>query len=246
MSHIQHCQVLGPFNSGTSLMQVYLNRLFRNHTLTCFPYWKHSLPPLLYPIPRTSPWQGPQPESTDAFPGVLFVCMIRSPYFWAVSTCKHQYNMSFQTHSNGFGKRLRAPGVFRKRQGFTNMIQLWNRYYHQYESDLASKNQVLYVRLEDLVRTPLEVFEKLELVLERKPASNLEKVIREVSARPCKAKNAFGQVWEEKNSMEYLADSIDRRDLAFITSEVDQGLMKNFGYPQVWRTPEIGDSKYVV
>lgn len=219
-------------------MQMYVGNLFQNIEPDCFPYWKHSLPPALYSYPRISADE-PVQSQPQGFPGVLFVCMVRSPYFWVGSSCRHPYDLSFHTRTKDLGTRLRSPVVLNGRQRFKNIMQVWNQYYHQYEAFLEPDNEVVYIRLEDLVRTPESVIKNLDLFLERKPRIELKHVIDKVTAVPTKPQNAYGEVWEEKNRMAYLSRSISHSDLAYISHQADQQLMQKYAYPLVWPSPEI-------
>lgn len=179
------------------------------------------------------------PIPRGGFPDVLFVCMARSPYFWAISCCKRPYDLSFQSRNQDLGSCLRCPVVFRRKQRFPNIIQLWNRYYRAYETQLE-QSQVATVRLEDLVRTPLDVIGKLDEVLQRKPGCNPERISENLSAAPMKPLNSFGDLWEERNRTEHLRSAIPDQDLAFIDSQLDHELMRRFDYPRVWSAPQFG------
>lgn len=175
----------------------------------------------------------------EQFPKVLFVCMVRSPYFWINSTLSHPYNLSFQTRQRDKENLLRSPVKLRNRQEFKNIIEVWNHYYQAYASHLASKNHVVYIRLEDLVRDTANTLETLDGYLERTPSVDVEYVIETVSGSPSKSHNSHGEEWEEENRQESIYRFFNNSDLAFINRQLDQELMKKFGYPVAWQSPEI-------
>jgi len=218
-------------------MQKYLGDLYRLSAPDSFPYWKHSLPPDYYAYPDGV--GNPVPISPGDFPDVLFVCMARSPYFWAISCCKRPYDLVFQSLFQDLGSCLRCPVVFRRKRRFPNIIQLWNRYYRAYETHLDF-SQVVTVRLEDLVRTPLDVIRRLDQVLERKPGCKPEWISEKLSATPMMPLNSFGDLWEERNRTQHLLGTIPNHDLAFIDNQLDHELMRHFDYPLVWATPQMG------
>ncbi len=233
---MNHYQVLGPFNSGTVLMSRYLQNLFRNFAPKHFEYWKHSLPPWWF-MQGHPPGPAVNKPVTD-FPGVMFVCMVRSPYFWLSSTCRRPYDITFQSKSFDLGKRLRCP-VSLRLQRFRNIVQLWNNYYRRYEEELEVNQRIVYVRLEDLVRNPADTLSRLEPRLERRQGSELEPVIKRLTAAPMKPQNTYGAAWEEKNRLGHLRKTISNRDLTFITQQLDRRLMQKFDYPLIWSPPDI-------
>ncbi len=191
MNNIEQCQVLGPFNSGTTLMQRYLNQLFRDFSPDSFIYWKHSLPPEYFPCSNI-PADTPDYRPIGKFPGILFLCMVRSPYFWINSTLRRPYNLAIQTNSRDVAERLRSPVVFRKNQRFCNIIQVWNHYYRGYTKLLESGNRVLYIRLEDLVKDADSTLQKLDTCLQRKSGIDVQRTIKKISAIPSKKHNTHG------------------------------------------------------
>ncbi|MEJ8567672.1 hypothetical protein [Elongatibacter sediminis] len=234
MSGIEHCQVLGPFNSGTVLMQSYVNHLFRNVRHDGFAYWKHSLPPRYQ---RNSDQRILMQDAVGEFPGVLLICMVRSPYFWLPATCRRHYNFRFTTQSFDLGQRLRSP-VYLKGELFINLARAWNGYYRGYAHYLEPMGRVIYVRLEDLVRNPAATIQRLETRLERRPESDVAAVVAKLSRRPSKSDNAFGSAWEEKNRLEHVTRTLRRQDLSFINQQIDPELLKRFDYPLAWPAPE--------
>ena len=222
MSEIKHCHILGPFNSGTVLAACYLRQLFSNFKPKRLNCWKHSLPPDFY---REDSPQNAFQAPPEGFPGVLFVCMVRSPYFWATSTCRRPYALGFRSRDKDLADRLRCP-VWFKGKRYKNIVQLWNHYYYSYAEQLEVNNSAEYVRLEDLVRHPVRTLQILENRLQRRPGSDLKKIIKQVSAVPSKPNNAYGAVWEEKNRLDHLLKSISKHDLAFVTRQLDRELMQ--------------------
>ena len=229
MSEFEHCQVLGPFSSGTTLMYSYVHRLFQNFNLDRFRYWKHSIPPRYL-----GNFSGQFVEiPTAEFAGVLFVCMVRSPYFWLTATTRRHYNFRFHVRSFDMGHRLRSPVYLRDRL-FTNLVEVWNSYYRSYALHLEPLGNVIYVRLEDLVRNPRDAIRLLETKLERRPGSDEEAFIDSVSTKPRKPDNAYGETWEEKNRLEFVTRTLRHAVLSFINQQLDPKLMEKFSYPRAW------------
>jgi|GEM_PF-4254250 len=226
---------MGPFNTGTVLMSSFVRRLYTNDQNRHFQYWKHSVPPRFL---QNSDEKTPMDGSTRAFPGVLFLCMIRSPYFWLTATCRRQYNVQFHVKFFDLSERLRSP-VYLKGELFNNIVQLWNSYYRRYALYLEEHNSVTYVRLEDLVRNPSETLRLLDSKLERKPGSDEQACIAFISRAPSKADNAYGEIWEEKNRLEFALKAIRADDLSFINQQLDPLLMKKFAYSYAWPSPQI-------
>ncbi len=239
MSEIKQCQVMGPFNSGTSLMESYVARLFQQRGERVFRYWKHSLPPSYFHYPRQSGPPIAVDLSDSLFDGVLFICMVRSPYFWSRSTCIRGYNLSFNVRTLDFGARLRSSVVLRGNQRYSNIVQLWNHYYRAYAECLEIRGDVVYVRLEDLVENPQGTLRSLEEHLPRRAGSDLELVISKLFGEPMKKTNSAGLGWLEINTPEHLARALSSRDRDFITSQLDPSLMRKFGYALQWTPPDV-------
>ncbi len=98
---------------------------------------------------------------------------------------------------------------------------------------------MVYIRLEDLVSDTANTLQQLESFLERKPGSDLKRIIEGVSPVPSKSHNAHGAAWREKNQLQHLTASTSRSDLEFVTGQLDHKLMKKFGYPLLWFPPEV-------
>lgn len=238
MNDIRHCQVMGPFSTGTVLMNGYVHRLFRAFRPECFKYWKHSLPPWF--------WENDRPHndaqvipagSGQGFPGIFFVCMVRSPYFWLPATCRRPYNFRFRVSGLDISERLRSP-VELKGRLFANLAQAWNSYYRGYAQHLEPLGRVVYVRLEDLVQNPHDTVRRLEARLERRPDSDVSSTIESLAAVPSKSDNSFGQDWEAKNRLESARQNLPQADLSFINQQLDPQLMKKFGYSWAWVSPQ--------
>lgn len=239
MQGIQQCKVFGPFNAGTTLMQRYLHNLFIKKSPDLLKFWKHSLPPVFYPYPKL-PEDKPVVMPFKQVPEVLFVCMVRSPYFWINSSLNNPYNFSFQTQSRDKERLLRSPVVLRKHQKFKNIIHVWNHYYQGYAEQLEKSNTVIYIRLEELVRDTATTLQKFDFYLERIPEVDFESTIKRISGVPSKTYNTHGQEWEEKNQDENIYRFFNNSELDFINRQLDKKLMKKFSYPLAWQPPKIG------
>lgn len=238
MVPFKYCQVLGPFNTGTNLMSRYLNRLYFHAAPVDGKVWKHSV------LPRFLNLQGgagqPDIDLRDELASVptLYICMVRLPYFWLLSTLRRKYSLQLRTREIDLAARLRSQ-VRLRGQVFANPVQLWNQYYRQYERHRGLNSQFVYVRLEDLVLQPEQTLNNLQDVLKRKPGADIRKVIRGVSSVPSVAGNTYGTEWKEKYRVANINRMIASTDLGFINSQLDLDLLKSFNYPQVWIKPEI-------
>ena len=160
---VKRMQVMGPFNSGTTLMHRYQNRLWRLANRHHGIAWKHSLPPA-YRWQERSLWSqeegGPSQELLES---TVITCMVRLPYFWLTSTARDSYGLDLLDGGTWFGERIRS----RVRLGehtFENMVQLWNAYYGAYalyqlggnawrEWERSLKSEVVPLQCEDGDRT---------------------------------------------------------------------------------------------
>jgi hypothetical protein len=235
MGDTQKCWVVGPFNSGTRLMNRYLVELFDNVATGEGAFWKHSLPPHYYADERAP---GPLEDLEQAFPGMIFLAMVRSPYYWVASTCRRSYSLQFEERAVDLGRRLRSA-VSLKQQRHANLMHLWNSYYRRYAECLEPGNRVRYVRLEDLVRNPLETLRELGRQIECEPRSDVQEVIDQVSPIPSQRGNTYGVAWEEKNRPEHLLRTIRSSDLSYITQFLDGDLLRKFDYSPIWSGPEV-------
>ncbi len=234
----RHFQVLGPYNSGTSLMERYLNQLFRAPVSSRLWFWKHSVLPNLH-VNELDPDLGQLCVRHILAPAdTLFVCMVRLPYFWLLTTLRRRYGMVLKNTNVDFSCRLRSP-VHIKRESFDNPVQLWNHYYHRYIEHLESSNQVCFMRLEDLALSPGKVLKGLETVLRRKPGTDLHEKISQISTVPSKDGNAFGEAWKEKYRLDNVTRLIGSADLEFINNQLDEDLLRKFNYKRFWVEPEF-------
>jgi len=138
-------QVIGPFNSGTTLMYYYGSRYLNcKHDIY---FWKHLI------IDSSN-----EKKISEDIKNENFIAMIRHPYFW-INSCK----------LNGYSLK-RPKGLFNEislissingntyKQDFKNIIELWNSYYINYEKYFKN---LFVVKLEDLTNKPKEVLEKI-------------------------------------------------------------------------------------
>ena len=236
---VAEVQVLGPYNSGTNLMFAYQRKLFEIHHGVHRVFGKHSLPPRYQ-------WGGPgclwSPGSPMPMGKIrkqaLFVCMVRRPYFWLLSTCKRSYGITFLGGGRSFGDRIRCRVRFQDVR-YSCLAELWNRYYRAYEEHLEP-HRTVYVRLEDLVENPGAILDGLNPYLEPRSDVEIDSLISEVADSPAKS-HGGNCVHGEDAKMEYQSKMVARRilrvDLDCINEQLDWRLMRKFGYER-----EDGDS----
>ncbi len=228
--HFEALQILGPYHSGTCLLFNYQRALYEVHTAYHYCCWKHSLPPT-YQDPPTSRDSHPINEKT--LRETLFVCMVRLPYFWILSTLRETYGaIAFEDPGDNFGTRLRSP-IRWGDETFGNIVEFWNAYYRAYQTHLAPRAPVQYVRLEDLVQTPQRVIETLDQHLERKPTVDIQATIDDIANRPAKV-HGRPCVYGERARREYVPENVPKlfevSDLRFINRNLDAELMHRFHY----------------
>jgi hypothetical protein len=208
-------------------MNCYLHRLFCEYSPNQFGYWKHSIPPHFR---RNADSKTIEKDPGRDLADIFFVCMVRSPFFWLPANCRRPYEFKFRVSSLDIGERLRSPVALKGRE-FPNLVQAWNSYYQSYADYLEPMGNVIYIRLEDLVRHPHDVVRLLESRLQRRPGSNTQSVIDTLSGVPCKPDNSFGDDWEQKNRMNTVRRTQRQVDLSFIDQQLDPKLMEKFDYP---------------
>jgi len=230
-------QIFGPFNSGTCLVFQYLQTVFDikvdYHTL----FWKHSLPPRFRGMSDNRRCDIPPPPP-EVFDRTLFVCMVRLPYFWILSTLRNPYRIVYMVEKGGdTNARLRSPIRFEDRL-FANSAQLWNEYYRAYQAHIVPRAAVVFVRLEDLVQTPETVLSELGQRLRFRKDVDLQRAIAEISNRPARVHSGEPCVYGEQARREYVPERIPRyftaHDLALINHQLDASLMSTYAYPLVF------------
>lgn len=231
-------QVLGPYNSGTCLMFNYPHRLTAARTRYHLLWWKHSLPPV-YAWADGCLWDkadGGPPEGL--LRTTLVVCMVRSPYFWLLSTARHNYEIRFEDGAETFSERLRSPVHFGRRR-YDNLTAVWNEYYRAYRTHLEPTGAA-FVRLEDLVEAPMTIVNALGHHLEILSSPRLEAEVARIAATPAKVHQG-PCVAGEQARQRYRVDNVPRLisadDLALINEQIDHALLAAFGYPIVYPTP---------
>ena len=202
--------------------------------------WKHSLPPL-YSWHDGCLWKradGSPPE--ELLRATLFVCMVRSPYFWLLSTARQSYEIRFEDGATTFSERLRCPVHFHGRR-YDNLTDVWNAYYRAYRTHLEPGGAA-FVRLEDLVEAPMASVRALGRHLKIMSSPRLEEEVAKIAETPAKIHQA-PCVYGEQARKQYRVDNIGRlissEDLALICEQVDHALMKAFGYGIVRPTPSV-------
>jgi hypothetical protein len=85
--------------------------------------------------------------------------MVRSPYFWLLSTARQSYQIRFDDGATTFSERLRCPVHFDGRR-YDNLTAVWNAYYRAYRTHLEPAGAA-FVRLEDLVEAPMTIVRAL-------------------------------------------------------------------------------------
>jgi hypothetical protein len=227
-------QVFGPFNSGTCLLFNYAHHLTAARTLYNLLGWKHSLPPAYEWHPRCL-WEkadgGPPAALLHA---TLIVCMVRAPYFWLLSTARRSYRIRFENQASTFSERLRSA-VELDGHRYDNLTALWNAYYRAYRAHLAPGGAA-FVRLEDLVESPMSIVRALGRHLEIRSSSGIEAEVARIAATPAKVHEAPCVAGEEARRL-YRMDNVRRliaaADLDLIQEQIDHTLLAAFGYPAV-------------
>jgi hypothetical protein len=239
MRKIDHCHVMGPFNSGTTLMFRYQRRLYDVIGEAHDAFWKHSMPPD-YESTKFTRWEtGTKMPVRQIMSDTLFICMVRLPYFWLASTSRSPYGIGFTGRHKSFSHKIRCPVTLRNRR-YSNLVTFWNHYYSRVHEHIETKGQLRYVRLDHLVNHPERTLEDLKSLMDPKPGVSMDEVIEQISNRPSKKHNSYGREAKEKYRIENVAKMISGQDLDFINSQLDAGLMKKFGFPFVWTAPVVG------
>ncbi|MCH9650215.1 MAG: hypothetical protein K0U98_18400 [Deltaproteobacteria bacterium] len=226
-------QVVGPYNSGTNLMFKYQRRLFDTDSRIHKIFAKHSLPPDYRWGGKGCIWSPGAPVPLAKIRKVtLFLCMVRRPYFWLLSTCRRSYKISFLDGGKQFSDRIRSRIRFQDLT-YESLMELWNVYYRAYEQHLEP-HRTIYVRLEDLVGVPQAVLLDLHDHLVPNLEISMEELIEEISNTPAK-KHGGECIHGEQAKREYSAEKVRERispeDLAFINDRLDPRLMEKFRYP---------------
>ena len=229
-------QILGPFNSGTGLMYHFKHALYPIYSRYNRVFWKHSIPPHYF-------WEkGCYWENTEKIPidkileTTLFICMLRLPYYWILSTCDTNFNLiKFDISNESFSEKIRAKLEFRGNY-YDNIVQLWNSYYRGYQNHLP-EDKTIFVKLEDLVQDPMKIISILNGYLELFPHVDIRKIIEDISNKPCriidKKPCTYGKFAKKKYTIANVSKKIDERDLQFINQNLDSKLMEYFDYPFV-------------
>jgi hypothetical protein len=229
-------QVIGPFNSGTSLMYSYPYLLGSIDTGYHYGFWKHSLPPDWVWVPGCR-WDrssgGPTPALLSS---ILLIAMVRNPYFWIVSTALSGYDVTFLGPSRGgSSERLHCRVRFGSRE-FANLAELWNAYYLAYAEHLDPFG-ARYVRLEDLVADPYSVVRALGNHIAIDDVVTQRDLIEQIRATPAKDHHReIGRAGEGAAQLYQVANvrrMLGATDLEQINSSLDEQLMTRFGYPRV-------------
>jgi hypothetical protein len=231
---VKSVQVFGPFNSGTCLMFNYPHHLTPARSRYNGLGWKHSVPPDYRWHPRCL-WErdagGPPAELLH---NTLIVCMVRSPYFWLLSTARRDYLIRFEDGASTFSERLRCAVELDGRR-YDDLVAVWNAYYRAYRTYLEPTGAA-FVRLEDLVEAPMAIVRALGRHLEIMPSPGLEVEVARIASTP--AKDHYGPcvAGEEARRlyrMENVRGVISAADLEHIDERIDQTLLAAFGYPRV-------------
>jgi hypothetical protein len=232
----ERIQILGPFNSGTCLVFQYVRALFHVRVQYHTFVWKHSLPPRYRARPASGEKALPFEPPQEVFEGTLFLCMVRLPYFWILSTLRQPYGTLGLRGMGDASAALRSPIRFEGRT-FANIAALWNAYYDAYREHVVPRAAVEFVRLEDLVQAPERTLQGLGRHLRRREGVDLRRTIAEISNRPAKRDAGRPCVYGEEARREYVPERVPGRfaahDLDFLNRQLDPELMRAFGYPFV-------------
>lgn len=226
-------QVFGPYNSGTCLMFNYPHHLTELRTRHHLLAWKHSLPPV-FKWDQACAWkqkEGGPPEAL--LRATLVVCMVRSPYFWLLSTAAQSYGIRFENEVATFSERLRCPVRLQGRR-YENLTAIWNAYYGSYRTYLEPAGAA-FVRLEDLVEAPMAIVSALGRHVQIS-SSGVEEEVARIAATPAKRHNGPCVAGEEARQLyrvDNVANLISAADLALINQQIDHSLLAAFGYPVV-------------
>jgi hypothetical protein len=160
--------------------------------------------------------------------------MVRSPYFWLLSTARQNYQIRFEEGAETFSDRLRCRVHFRRRR-YDNLTALWNAYYRSYRTHLEPIGAA-FVRLEDLVEAPMAIVNALGRHLEIRSSPRLEAEVARIAATPAKVHQGpclAGEQARRQYRVENVPRLISADDLALINEQIDHDLLAAFGYPIV-------------
>jgi hypothetical protein len=197
--------------------------------------WKHSLPPV-YRWHEGCWWDevdaGPPEEVLRTS---LVIVMVRSPYFWLLSTAQKGYDIRFEDGAVTFSERLRCPVHFGRRR-FDSLVAVWNAYYQAYRAHLEPSGAA-FVRLEDLVEDPMGMVKALGSHLELMTSPRLDDEVTRIAATPAKVHQDAPCTSGEEARRVYRVENIERLipldDLTLIGEQLDPELMEALGYPIV-------------
>ncbi len=168
--------------------------------------------------------------------------MVRSPYFWLLSTARQSYQIRFEDGATTFSERLRCPVHFDGRR-YDNLTAVWDAYYRAYRTHLEPAGAA-FVRLEDLVEAPMTIVRALGQHLKLLPPPRLKEEVAKIAATPAKIHQG-PCVHGEQARQRYRVDNVQRLissdDLALIGEQIDHALLEAFGYPIVRPT---GSAEY--
>lgn len=234
-SEVTTLQVLGPFNSGTCLMFNYPHHLSAVRTRYHLLCWKHSLPPDFRWVEGCLWDRAADGPPEELLRQTLVVCMVRSPYFWLLSTARQNYEISFEGGAETVSERLRCPVRFGGRR-YESLSEIWNAYYRAYVSHLVPAGAV-FVRLEDLVEAPMAIVDALSRHVEITVSPpRLQAEVARIAATPAKIHEEPCVAGEEARQL-YQIHNVRRlmsaADLALVNTQLDHDLLAAFGYPVV-------------
>ena len=216
----------------------YQRRLYDLITSAHDAFWKHSMPPDYVATTHTRWNKGAEMPLQQILSDTQFICMVRLPYFWLLSTCRSPYGITFAIKHRAFSRRIRSPITFRGRH-YANLIGLWNQYYSRVHEHIETRGHLRYVRLDQLVEHPERILEELKTVMKPVPGIRMTQVIARISNQPSKKHNSYGLEAKQKYRFENVPKVISSEDLNFINSQLDEKLMKKFGLPFVWTGPIV-------
>jgi hypothetical protein len=216
ISHLPLVQIYGPFNTGTNLLVVLFEKIFRIQIPRegSAKKWKHTL-------------------EIQNFPNYFHILFVKNPFSWFQSMKKQPYNLIIPNHTN-----LLHQSVIMKPKNdpwtgdhfvrrFTSISKIWFYYYQMYMNFATKHPNAIIITYEEILYDNQNLFQHFSDILKIPLPANFEDIRNEAMKRPAKPHGQCNNLNKalKANQLETMLQKYQKKDVERFFQDVPMNLI---------------------
>ncbi len=172
---IPQIQIYGSFNTGTNLLVVLFEKIFKIQIprVGSAKKWKHTL-------------------EIQNFPNYFHILFVKNPFSWFQSMLKQSYNLIIPNRQNLLHQPVMMKAHHDMWNGdsfnrhFSSISKLWFYYYQMYMNFAIKHSNTFIISYEEILYDNDRLFQKFSEIFNLPLPSNFDKIRNEAMKRPAK------------------------------------------------------------